>query len=153
MTLKFILILCIVTSTPKKEYVKNLNEMGTVVSEGWMLNNKKVDFWTFYYDNGSIEKKGHYSNDKKTDYWYFYGQNSKLLKEGSYNNNQACKWWIFYSENKKRKIQFKNGEKNGYCLVYINNRLKKAELYESDRKTGEWTSYFSFKRDNPNVKF
>lgn len=141
-----------INSNPK-EFTRNYDQEGTLISAGWIQNNQKVAYWTFYHPNGTIAKKGHFNNDKKTDYWYFYTQKNELLKEGTFTKNKASDWWIFYSKNKKTKIQFKNGKKNGYSLIYHNNRLQKAELYKSNEKTGEWTSYFSFKRDNPNVKF
>lgn len=153
MFLKYIMILFLSSTINQKEFIKNYDDQGNLKSEGWIQNNQKTDFWTFYYNDGTIEKKGHFSNDKKTDYWYFYTKNKKLFKEGSFISNRANNWWVFYSKNSKTKIQYKNGKKNGYALIYHNNRLQKAERYKSNKKTGEWTSYFSFKKDNPNAKF
>ncbi|APY08015.1 hypothetical protein BWZ20_06740 [Winogradskyella sp. J14-2] len=136
----------------QKEYVRNYDIEGNLISEGWEKNTKKTDFWTFYYPNGAIAKKGHYFKGKKTGYWYFYTENNILYKEGSYVNNEANNWWIFYQHNKTVKIQFKDGLKNGYALFYNNGKLKKAERYDDDKKTGEWTSYFKFRRDNRHLE-
>ncbi|WP_179021938.1 toxin-antitoxin system YwqK family antitoxin [Winogradskyella forsetii] len=149
----FCLFLAFNLSLDKKEFIRNFDTEGHLKSEGWVLNGQKTDFWTFHHSNGRIEKKGHFKNGKKTGYWYFYSENNKLLKEGSYTKNTMNDWWTFYSEKGKKKIQYINGVREGFALVYINNSLKKAERYKSNIKTGEWTSYFSFMRDNPGVKF
>lgn len=155
MILKFILSLFLVSTLAQEEkkFVRIFDAQDNIQSQGWMLNNEKVDFWTFYHPNGNILKKGHYNHDKKTGYWYFYNENKMLLKEGAFTNDYANNWWIFYNDTGKKKIQYKNGVKEGYALVYKNNSLEKAERYSENKKTGEWTSYLVFKKDNPNIKF
>ena len=148
-SLFFILLI----STEEKKFVRNYDSNGNLVSEGWSNNNQKIDFWTFYYPNGEIAKKGHFDYGKKTGYWHFYTETSKLIKEGTNVNNKPNHWWIFYKNSGTLKIQLKDGLKDGYALVYRNNRLKKAQRYEANKKIGEWTSYFKFKRDNPDVEF
>ncbi|MEM6515015.1 MAG: hypothetical protein AAF688_02450 [Bacteroidota bacterium] len=155
MSFKFLLpmLLLIIFVNVDKEFSRDYDQEGNLMSEGWMQNEKKVEFWTFYHTNGSIEKKGHYDRGKKDGYWYFYDSKENLVREGYFKNNNKDNWWTFYENKKKVKIQFKNGLKNGFALIYERDRLKKAERYESDRKIGEWTSYFKFKKDNPDVKF
>ena len=51
----------------------------------------------------------------------------------------------------KSKIQFRNNAENGYTLRYGKNKMVKAGKYENNVKTGEWTSLYKFKIDNPNV--
>lgn len=146
------LLFIVSLTNDKKEFTRNYDKRGNLTSEGWTQNEQKADFWTFYHPNGAIAKKGHYENGKKTGYWYFYTEKSVLIKEGAYIANKASDWWVFYSEQSTIKIQFKEGLKDGYALIYNNSRLQKAERYNSNKKTGEWTSYFKFKRDNPDVK-
>jgi antitoxin component YwqK of YwqJK toxin-antitoxin module len=148
-----ILFLFIANAEVTKEYIRNYDNQGNLISEGWVKNEKKTDFWTFYYPNGTIVKKGHYYKGKKNGYWYFYTEDNNLIKEGTYIDNEANSWWIFYEDNRTVKIQFKNGLKDGYALFYQNRQLKKAERYDADKKTGEWTSYIKFRIDNPDLEF
>ncbi|MEN1786321.1 MAG: hypothetical protein AAGF77_14465, partial [Bacteroidota bacterium] len=60
------------------------------------------------------------------------------------------KWWLFYDENEKinHKCQLKDGIKNGYCLKYVNEKLKSAEKFKNGKKIKEWYSFGSLKREN-----
>jgi len=144
----------------KKQYYKEYYVDGSIKEEGWKMNGQKVDYWYSYYPNGSIAEQGHFLNNRKYGYWYFYSPESKLAKEGHFINDKAEKWWIIYDiapNNRKnritRKYQYQNNKKNGYCLLYRNDKLFKAEKYVDDQKTGEWTDISSFKKDNPNPSF
>lgn len=57
MLFKYLTILFFLTGFNQKEFIKNYDNQGNLTSEGWMINNKKTDYWTFYYTNGTIEKK------------------------------------------------------------------------------------------------
>ncbi len=142
----------------EKEYIRSYYEDGTIATEGWLFQHQKTDYWFEYHPNGTIASKGHFKNDEKDGYWFFYTSDGKLYKEGHFVNNKAENWWIIYdiaALNKKtqitRKLQYQNNKKNGYCLLYKNGTLFKAEKYNNDQKTGEWTDVLSFKRDNPNA--
>ncbi|WP_439128174.1 toxin-antitoxin system YwqK family antitoxin, partial [Polaribacter sp.] len=126
MFLKYALTFFLFTLINQKEFIKIYDTNDNLKSEGWLQNDAKTDFWTFYYANGEIEKKGHFNNDNKTGYWYFYTKNNTLIKEGHFINNKATNWWIFYKNDTKTKIQYKNGKKHGYALIYQNNRLIKT---------------------------
>jgi len=140
-----------------EEYRYEYYSNGVVKSKGWISDSNKKGYWYFYYPNGRVSKKGHFTNDEKDKYWYFYSQQGQLVKEGHFIKGKAEKWWIIYdiAEKKEnrvtRKYQYKNNKKNGYCLLYRNDKLFKAEKYNNDQKTGEWTDIFSFKKDNPNA--
>ncbi len=142
----------------QKEYHREYYSSGTIKAEGWLMNHQKINYWYSYHHNGNISEQGHFRNNKKEGYWYFYSEEGKLIKEGHFIKNKAEKWWIIYDiapNDKKdkiiRKYQYRNNKKNGYCLLYKNNKLFKAEKYINDEKTGEWTDVFSFKKDNPNA--
>jgi len=60
---------------------------------------------------------------------------------------------VFYEEFQTKKIQLRDNRKEGFGLVYEGKKLKKAEKYMNDKKTREWTSVFSFRKDNPDVRF
>jgi len=142
----------------QKEYHIEYYTNGSIKAEGWKMKDQKVDYWFSYYPNGAIAKQGHFINNKKNGYWYFYSESNKLIREGHFIDDKAEKWWIIYdiATNNSRdqitkKYQYRNNKKNGYCLLYRNRKLFKAEKYVDDQKTGEWTDVFSFKKDNPNV--
>jgi len=141
--------------TIEKTYSKEFYENGHVKSEGWLTMDIKTDYWIYYHPNGVIKAKGHFKNNKKTGYWYFYSEINEKLKEGHYYNGLAEQWWIFYdiANEEETKFQYKKNKKNGFALIYKNNRLIRAEKYKDDTKIGEWTSVIAFKRDNPNVTF
>lgn len=136
-----------------RTYHKSYFPDGQIKAEGWMQEGEKTDFWIFYHRNGQVAAKGHYMSDIMHGYWHFYFKNGKPEKEGHFVKGSLENWWIFYElgSRKKSKFQFKNNQRNGFCLRYEGRKLVKAEKYESDRKVGEWTSVREFKRDNPGV--
>lgn len=141
------------TSLTDKNYQKKYYENGVLQAEGWHTGNAKTDYWYFYHANGTIAKKGSFRSNRKNGYWYYYSEDGELLKEGHYRDGITEGWWIFYdiATQTEKRFQHKNNQKNGYALIYKNNRLRRAEKYKNDSKIGEWTSVFSFKRDNPDV--
>ena len=146
-----------IPSVGQEMYQKQYSQSGNLMQEGWQRNDIKTGYWFTYYSNGTISSQGAYQNGKKNGYWFFYDASGRILKEGHYIDNKAEKWWIIYDlvtnipEMIVRKVQFKNNKKSGFCFLYKNNLLFKAEKYENDHKIGEWTDVFSFKKDNPNA--
>ncbi|MDG2431139.1 hypothetical protein [Flavobacterium sp.] len=124
----FILILLSVCiHTAEKTYYKDYYENGKIKSEGWILDNQKVDYWFYYYENGKKKEEGHYNKNKKVQWWLYYDANEIILK----------------------KAEFKNNIQEGLTLVYKNGSLVKAEKYLKGVKIKEWTSLSKYKRDNP----
>ena len=60
------------------------------------------------------------------------------------------KWWLFYDKSGilSRKSQFKNNQKNGYCFIYENGEIVKAEKFKAGQKIKEWTNMKSFRKEN-----
>ncbi|RMB58542.1 hypothetical protein EAX61_09575 [Dokdonia sinensis] len=138
-----------------KSYEKLYDDAGNITAEGWKMGEMRVKYWKFYHPNGQVASKGHYEKNRKNEYWYYYNPEGKIIKEGHYDKGTAENWWIFYdlATREKRKVQFKNGLRNGFCLVYKNGSLKQVERYKNDKKNGVWNDVTSFKRDNPDVSF
>ena len=67
-----------------------------------------------------------------------------MIKEKKIN------WWLFYDEQERinHKCQLKNNQKNGFCLMYKNEKLISAVKYKAGRKIKEWTDLKSFKEEN-----
>jgi antitoxin component YwqK of YwqJK toxin-antitoxin module len=139
----------------EKNYQKEYYTNGTLKAEGWEIGADKTDYWYFYHLNGKVASKGKFSNDTKEGYWYFFAESGVLIKEGHYQKGVAQDWWIFHdiATRTEKRFQYKNNEKNGFALIYKKRRLKRVEEYKNNRKIGEWTSIFTFKRDNPHVSF
>jgi antitoxin component YwqK of YwqJK toxin-antitoxin module len=134
----------------EKKYHKFYYENGKIKAEGWYQNNKKVDYWKFYYNNGNIEKEGHFSNDQPVNYWYFYTENGTKKIEGHFVKGQKTNWWLFYDDMEKlnHKCQLKNNQKNGYCLMYKNEKIVSATKYKAGKKIKTWTNFKAFKSEN-----
>ena len=153
--MKFLItaILCINALLPfismQKEYIKQVDDNGQLISEGWVLNGVKDGYWKFYAQQ-QLKQAGHYSNDQKTGYWHEYLA-GKISSEGHYKDGLKAEWWTYHNKNGYRLIkkQFKKGLQHGYVLYYKNATLSMVEEYKSSEKIGVWTSYFKFKRDHP----
>lgn len=140
--------------TPEEKFYKReFYETGILKAEGWRKRNSRVDHWIFNYPDGKIWRKGHFRDNEMHGYWYFYAENKKLLKEGHYFLGKAENWWIFFEGTRSKKVQYRNDKKEGFALCYNNRKLEKVEKYFNDTKLDEWTDVYSFKLDNPEVKF
>ncbi len=119
-------------------------------AEGWMLDGKKVKYWKHYNPYGVLKAEGHYENDKRTKYWFFYRANGKKLKEGTFSKGTPHYWWVYYDNSGKitERCQYNMGVKDGYRVVYVNEKPKKVEKFDQDTKVDQWTSYTSFVLDN-----
>ena len=45
----------------QESYKKTYYDNGNLKSEGWISNNKKIKYWTFYYPNGRVKKRRPFS--------------------------------------------------------------------------------------------
>jgi len=149
----FIFITMLVLSAnsfAQKTYQKEYYDSGQLKEEGWLLDDKKVDYWKFYFDNGNLKQEGSYKKGQKIKYWYFYTENAIIDKEGHFKKGIKEDWWLFYDEEGivNHKCQLKNNQKNGYCLVYKEEKIIKASKFKEGKKIKEWTSLSSFKKEN-----
>lgn len=105
-----------------------------------------------YYSNKNLKEEGWLLNDKKTDYWFYYYENGLKKEEGHYNNNQKTNWWVFYDEKQivTKKCEFKNNKLNGLTIVYSQGEIAKGEKYSNGKKVKTWTNLVEFKIDNSN---
>lgn len=134
----------------KKIYHKQYYTNGNMQQQGWLLKSIKTDYWYSYYTNGVIQEEGAYTDGKRNKFWKFYNENGKKIKEGHFVNDEEDGWWCTYNNNMlQAKIEYKDGKRNGLVLLYKDGKLYKAEKYMDDKKIGEWTDYFAYKRDNP----
>ncbi|WP_233783183.1 toxin-antitoxin system YwqK family antitoxin [Flavivirga eckloniae] len=146
----YVIFFFILQASAQDVYKKNYDDGGNLISEGWISNNQKVKYWTFYYPNGIVKKEGHFHQDKPIKYWYFYAVNGNKKSEGHFVNGKKNNWWLFYDDMEKinHKCQLKNNQKNGYCLMYKNEKLVSARKYKDGKKIKEWTDFKSFRKEN-----
>ncbi len=116
-------------SLDEKIYVRDYYPNKTLKSEGWMQNNKKVDYWFFYYENGVKKEEGHFENNKRAEWWIFYNTKKKIIK----------------------KCEFKNDKQDGFSVIYNEGEVVKAEKYAVGKKIKEWESITEFKKDNSDL--
>lgn len=123
----YILVLYVsVGFSSDKIYVKTYFNNKKLKSEGWLDNNKKVDYWFFYYENGKKKEEGHFLNNQKTAWWTFYNATSDVSK----------------------KCEFKNDRMEGFCIIYKNGNIVRAEKFINGKKIKQWESLAEFKKDN-----
>ena len=134
----------------QKTYQKVYFENGNIKEEGWLKDDVKFDYWKTYYENAKLKSEGRYKNGKKDKYWYFYNEDGTKKSEGHFKADRKSKWWLFYDDMNQidHKCQLKNGQKNGYCLHYKNEKLIRAEKYKLGKKIKEWTDFRSFRKEN-----
>lgn len=60
-------------------------ENGVKWSESNYLFGKRNGIYKIYYPNGRVKIFGVYENEKKVDVWFFYRENGELEKEIDYN--------------------------------------------------------------------
>ena len=76
--------------------------------------------------DGTKESEGHFEQNKKSDWWLFFDMDEKII----------------------HKCQLKNNKKNGYCLMYENEKMVAAVKYDKGKKIKTWTDFSSFKKEN-----
>jgi antitoxin component YwqK of YwqJK toxin-antitoxin module len=88
--------------------------------------------------------------NKKVDYWFYYFENGNKKEEGHYDANKKCKWWIFYQANKEinKKSEYHDDQLNGFSIFYKKNKIVRAEKYDMGKKIKEWNSISKLKKDN-----
>ena len=103
-----------------------------------------------YYPNKNLKEEGWILNDKKNDYWFYYFENGLKKEEGHYKSNHKVNWWIFYDEKQTiiKKCEFKNDKLNGISIIYSKGEIIKAEKYNNGKKIKTWNSLSEFKKDN-----
>ena len=108
-----------------------------------------------YHPNKNIKEEGWVFNDKKTDYWFYYYENGLKKEEGHYKNNQKVNWWIYYDEKQliTRKCEYKSNKLNGITIVYAKGEISKAEKYNNGKKIKTWTNLDEFKKDNNYLRY
>ncbi len=123
------------------------------MSSGWIQDNKKTDYWFYYYRDGSVKSEGHYKNNQKNGFWQFYNPKGQVARKGHFKNGIPVSWWKYYKNNITEKCLYQKDGATRYCLIYNDKKLIKGSKYINDTFIKEWSSFIDFKRDNPNFSF
>lgn len=125
--------------------VKYLSQAGKTISEGQMLNEKRIGTWK-YYHNGSdkimmIEhyKKGQLQGEKLT-----YYDTGKLAEKAEYIGGKLQGEKLLYSEKGVilEDLNYENGELHGPAKFYNGKgELLSEGNYKRDKHSGIWRYY------------
>lgn len=126
------------------KHVSRKHTTGDIYEEGFIENGKKVGTWTSYYpDNAYLQTITNYENGALMGAFLEFDERGRLNKHFTYENNVLSGP---YSEFKNgrivRKIQYLNGEINGYIREYNNKAtMIKEAFYKNNQLDGEVNSY------------
>jgi len=126
--MKHLLVLLLVASYSfsQKVYVKHYHPNGKLKEEGWVIDDKKTDYWFYYFENGLKKEEGHYKNNQKTAWWIHYDRKQTIIK----------------------KCEYKDDKLDGLVIVYSKGDISKAEKYCNGVKLKTWTDIKEFRKDN-----
>jgi antitoxin component YwqK of YwqJK toxin-antitoxin module len=123
--IQFLLLFTLLSQSADKFYNKTYHLNGNIASEGWIQDNKKIDYWFYYFDNGSKKCQGSYKDNKKKDWWIVYNTDGSILK----------------------KCEYKNDILNGLSILYNHDKIICAEKYENGIKKKIYYSIEEYKKD------
>ena len=123
------LLFILLTAFTEKEYVKKYYSNGKLMEEGWIVNDKKSDYWFYYFETGIKKEEGHYCNNQKNKWWIYYDNNQKVIKKSEYKDNVL----------------------SGLTIIYKNGKIVSAEKYTMGKKIKTWNTLSEFKKDNKNL--
>ena len=92
-------------TTGAKTYVKYYHPNGKLKEEGWILNDKKIDYWFYYFENGVKKEEGHYKNNQKVNWWIFYDEKQTIIKKSEFINDRMNGLSIIYSKGESAKAE------------------------------------------------
>ncbi|MCP4438887.1 MAG: hypothetical protein GY810_08070 [Aureispira sp.] len=111
----------------------------------WACSNseKVLEYW----ENGEPKKVLAYVNDRRQEYYRFYYASGILEKEGVLNDTIPVYKWLNYYPSGELHQQLYYDEKgtlvDSFITYYVNGQIQEIGLWEHDAvKNGEWTSYY-----------
>lgn len=118
---------------------------GQKQSEGEIVNNKKVGYWTEWHDNGKLLAVGKFVNNKPDSIWNYYDNEGKLRQVDSYTSGkQTYKTFYFSNGTVWCKGPCVNSLPDGEWMYWnADGRLYMRGYYSRGRVYGEWFRYFT----------
>ena len=74
-----------------------------------------------------------------------YARNGKVIARGDYHAGNKNGTWLIYTINGKKlkeKLNYIEGEPDGYWEIYDNGKLSKRLHFANGKKEGEWISFY-----------
>jgi antitoxin component YwqK of YwqJK toxin-antitoxin module len=135
------------TKGRKQGYWKKTNEKNKLIYEGEFKYDKPVGKFKYYSPNDSVQAIMIFKNEGKIAYAKLFHANGKRMAEGKYVYKELKdSTWKFYDElGVLLSIDiYKQGKKNGLCLVYMPDGTVSEERYfKEDVMDGTFKDYFS----------
>jgi len=126
-------------------HVTYFTQAGKSISEGMMLNKKRVGKWLYYHQKSdSIMMTEIYKNDKLNGLQKTYFTNGKLAEKTSYVDGLKDGQSLIYADNGEitKDLYYQKGELHGPALYYNPKGVKLMEgVYTNGRKSGNWKYY------------
>jgi len=103
---------------------------------GVYINGKMNSNWVSCFEDGKTWKSGFYNNDKKIDKWNYWHDNGKKALEENYKNGILVGKYVLYFYGGQKKVEgfYERGKKNGDWNSWYQNKVKEKELVYKDDK-------------------
>jgi antitoxin component YwqK of YwqJK toxin-antitoxin module len=131
----------------KQGYWKKTDEKNHLIYEGEFKDDLPVGKFKYYYPNDSVRAVMIFKNEGKIAYAKLYHMNGKRMAEGKYVYKELKdSTWKFYDELGVllSKDEYKQGKKNGLCLVYLpDGTVSEERRFKEDYMDGPFKEYFA----------
>jgi len=94
---------------------------GFITREGYKENNKKCDFWIYYYSTTLKQSEGHYENGKLNGKWiWWWPDNQGKLAEGNFKKGKKHGKFTFWDINGNKWLEgnYLDGKRKGKFHYY-----------------------------------
>lgn len=118
---------------------------GELKAEGEYVNDKKINEWVYYYQNGKIEQRGKYDkSNKPTGDWKWYYESGNILRTETFMRGRAEGEMVEYTDSSQvvTKGLFVDGEKEGFWLSNDGDMRYEGE-YKNGLRSGLWKIYYN----------
>ncbi len=128
-------------------FANSFFENGQVHIQTGFANSEFHGFYREYYNNGTLKMEGKYENGKLMQVNFINSFEGEKLKEYPIQNGTGTLFEFWENGNIRKRIQYKNGEKNGLFESFdsFGKPLERGN-YINNIKSGRWTYFENGKR-------
>ncbi len=131
----------------RQGFWRKLDTAGKKVYEGRFRDGIPVGTFTYYYPNGKIKTVNVMSDNgrKARSVSYFPGGGKMAM--GNYVNEKRDSIWQFFSEYDSKLLSeenYRNGEKNGFSIVYYGgDGIAEKSNWKDGKMDGKWQQFYT----------